>query len=312
MLKLLQLRITKQLQMVVPFIALVLVIVLFTVFAPNRFFTLKNFGLLLQQSAITMIAGFGMTFVIVQGSIDLSIGSVLALSGVIGASVANHFGWLGLPVSILVGLCCGFFNGVAFAFLQIPSFMATLAMMLIARGLTIYFTGGFPVYLSPSYQYVGRWPWIIIIAFLVFIFSWIFYNYTKFGRYSQAIGCDERVTELSGVKKKLYKLWVLALSGAFAGFSGFMMAARVGAGSATTGVGFELEVIGCVVLGGTAISGGSGRIEGAIVGALIISILGNGLIILGVSSDIQMIIKGLILIIAIFLSLDREKIGIIK
>lgn len=304
--------VSRQLKSIIPFIALVIVIALFSVLSPDRFLTVNNFRLLLQQSAITMIAGFGMTFVIVQGSIDLSIGSVLALSGLMGASVAQSFGWLGLPTAIFVGFLCGLCNGGSFAFLKIPSFIATLAMMLIARGLSIFYTKGMPIYLSSHYQHIGRWPWIIIVALLVFIFALVLYNYTKFGRYCRAIGGDERVAELSGITTKFYKLWVLTLCGSLTGLAGFVMAARVGAGTATIGAGFELDVIGCVVLGGTPLTGGIGKIEGTIVGALIVSILGNGLIILGVSSDLQMVLKGIILIIAVFLSLERGKIGIVK
>jgi len=301
-----------RLRLVVPFLSLVVVLGLFTALAPGKFANLKNFILILQQSAVTMTVGFGMTFVIIAGSIDLSVGSVVALSGVIGASVAVSHGWWGLVVAILVGLACGLANGTAFAFMRIPSFIVTLGMLQIARGFTVIYSHGYPVMLPQKFLWVGTWPGIFVVSMVVFLFASLLYYFSKVGEYVRAIGGDELVAKMSGVPIRKYKVLAFLMSGSLAGLGGFMMAARLGVASPTIGVGYELDVIASVVLGGTPLTGGTGQIYGTILGAIIMSAIGNGLVILGVPSEWQLVIKGIILVLAVFVSLEREKIGTIK
>lgn len=302
----------KKVRGLIPFIALALLILAFGLLAPTRFLTFNNLILLLQQSAITAIVGYGMTLVIAQGNIDLSVGSVVALSGIIGAIVAKTNPWLGIFASIGTGTICGLTNGLAYIFLRVPTFIVTLGMLQLARGLSIFITKGMPVYIDSSIQWIGRWPGVVIIAGILFLLFFFTFTFTKLGKYTRAIGGDERVAGLAGVPLHSIKLANLVLCGLLAGIGGFLTAARLGAGSATVGEGFELDVIGAVVLGGTPLTGGMGTVYGSILGALIMAIMGNGLIILGVSSEIQMVIKGAVLVLAVFLTLEREKIGIIK
>jgi ribose/xylose/arabinose/galactoside ABC-type transport system permease subunit len=297
----------------VPFLSLLVVLGTFVVLIPDRFPTLTNAKLLLQQSAITMTVGFGMTFVIVAGSIDLSVGSVVALSAMIGGSVvASGHLFLGILVSIATGMVCGAVNGSAFAYLRVPSFVVTLGMLQAARGLTTVYSHGFPIMMPDSTQFYGAWPGIMIIALIVFVITGFIYRYTVLGEYVRAIGGDETVARLSGTPIRLYKTLIFVISGALAGLGGFMMAVRLGVASPSVGVGYELDVIASVVLGGTPLTGGTGRVYGTILGAVIMSAIGNGLVMLGVPSEWQLVVKGCILVIAVFVSFEREKIGHIK
>jgi ribose/xylose/arabinose/galactoside ABC-type transport system permease subunit len=304
---------TTRLRDVVPFLSLIIVLGIFVVLIPSRFATLQNLTLILQQSAITMTVGFGMTFVIVAGSIDLSVGSLVALTGMIGGSiVVNTNPLLGLLGSTMAGLVCGIVNGIAFSYLRVPSFIVTLGMLQTARGLTTVYSRGFPISMPQSTFFYGAWPGIMVIAFVVFLIASAVYRYTVLGEYVRAIGGDETVARLSGTPIRLYKTLPFMISGALAGLGGFMMAARLGVASPTVGVGYELDVIASVVLGGTPLTGGTGKVYGTILGAVIMSAIGNGLVILGIPSEWQLVVKGCILVLAVFVSLEREKIGNIK
>ncbi|HAA86084.1 MAG TPA: ABC transporter permease [Kosmotogaceae bacterium] len=300
------------LRIIVPFLSLIAVMVFFTVLDPGRFSNLRNFRLILQQSAITMTVGFGVTFVIVSGSIDLSVGSVLALAGMIGGTVASSSPLLGVLAALGIGALCGLINGSAFSLLKVPSFIVTLGMLQAARGLTTIYSGGFPVMMSDNTVWMGSWPGIFLIAMAVFAIAMFLYYFTRFGEYVRAIGGDETVSKMSGVPIRLYKILPFLLSGGLAGLGGFMMASRLGVASPTIGVGYELDVIASVVLGGTPLTGGIGNIYGTIIGAVIMASIGNGLVIMGVPSPWQLVIKGIILVMAVFISLERSKIGNIK
>lgn len=298
---------------IIPFLSLFVVFTIFTVLIPTRFATINNMLLIIRQSAITMTVGFGMTFVIVSGSIDLSVGSVLALSGMVGANIAvSIHPVLGVFGSILIGIICGVTNGTIFSFLRVPSFIVTLGMLQAARGLTVIYSKGFPVMMPPSVLWMGGWPGIFIVAVVAFVIVFVLYNFTKIGEFTRAIGGDETVARLSGTPVRKYKIIPFIISGSLAGLGGFMMAARLGMASPTIGVGYELDVIASVVLGGTPLTGGTGNIYGTIIGAVIMSTIGNGLVILGVPSEWQLVVKGIILVIAVFVSFERDKIGNIK
>jgi ribose/xylose/arabinose/galactoside ABC-type transport system permease subunit len=298
---------------VVPFLSLIIVLGIFVILIPSRFATLQNLTLILQQSAITMTVGFGMTFVIVAGSIDLSVGSLVALTGMIGGSIVVKTNpLLGLLGSAITGLVCGMVSGAAFSYLRVPSFIVTLGMLQVARGLTTVYSRGFPISMPQSTFFYGAWPGIMIIALVVFVIASAVYRYSVLGEYVRAIGGDETVARLSGTPIRLYKTLPFMISGALAGLGGFMMAARLGVASPTVAVGYELDVIASVVLGGTPLTGGTGKIYGTIIGAVIMSAIGNGLVILGIPSEWQLVVKGCILVLAVFVSLEREKIGNIK
>ena len=297
----------------IPFFALFIVFLIFGILATDRFANLNNMVLIVRQSVIVMIVGFGMTFVIIGGGIDLSVGSVLALSGWIGGYFTSLYNpVIGFLFSLLVGTTCGAINGFTFSYLRIPSFIITLGMLQMARGLTTIASGGFPVMMPKEVLWMGRWPGTVIIAFVCFIVVTIIYNFTKIGEFDRAIGGNETVAEMSGVPIRKFKIIPFIFSGFFAGFGGYMLATRLGVASPTIGVGYELEVIASVVLGGTPLTGGVGNIYGTILGAIIMSAIGNGLVIMGVPSEWQLVIKGMILIGAVFVSIDRDKIGNIK
>lgn len=307
-------RVREQLRVYVPFLALILLTLIFTLLEPNLFFTLRNAKVILSQSAVLSIVGFGLTFVIVAGSIDLSVGSVMALAGMLGMGVVRDVGVMpGLLTGLLVGTAAGLFNGAVFTYLRIPSFVVTLGMLTMARGLTIMYSRGAVILVPDGFAAgIGQFPNIYYVVLVAFVLCYVLYNYTIFGRYVQGIGGDERVAILTGVAVNRTKVLMFVLCGLLAGLGGVLLASRVGAATPTAGQAFELDAIAAVVVGGTPLTGGIGNVYNTVLGALIISMLGNGLVIMGVSSEAQQVIKGLVLIAAVFISLERAKIGIIK
>jgi ribose/xylose/arabinose/galactoside ABC-type transport system permease subunit len=297
----------------VPFLALILVIGFFTATAGTRFLSIENATFLLQQSAIIAIPAFGVTLVIIAGSIDLSVGSIVALTGVVAAVVAREAGPIpGMAAGLAVGVGAGLFNGFAFAVLKVPSFMVTLGMLSIARGLTIVVSSSQPINVDQSFQVIGRMPGILVLFVACFIAVTALLELTTFGRHAVAIGGQERVARLSGVPITRLKILLFVFSGLMAGLGGLALSARVGAATPNAAFGFELTAITAVVLGGTPLTGGIGSMTNTVVGAFIISILLNGMVILGVPSELQLVVQGLVLVGAVYLSLERGKIGIIK
>lgn len=301
-------------QTLVPYAALIVLFLLFTVLKGQTFIAPSNLLVILQQSVVLAIVAYGMTFVIASGSIDLSVGSVVGLSGVVTALVGIDHGVLGLVVGAAVGAVAGLINGVVFAFARIPSFIVTLGMLQVARGLTILISGGSskPMPSEGFLPWLGVMPGIIIVGIVITLIAGFLFQFTVFGRRVRAIGGNERVATLAGVPTRRTKVWIFILCGLLAGIGGAILAARLGTGSPIAGMSFELDVIAAVVIGGTPLTGGLGRISGTVVGALIISMLSNGLVLIGVGDAEQTIVKGVVLAVAVFISLDRSKIGIIK
>ena len=297
----------------VPFLALIIVLAFFTLTAGTRFLSIENWTFLLQQSAIIAIPAFGVTLVIIAGSIDLSVGAVVALTGVVSAVVATSYGpFIGMAAALVVGLIVGLVNGFAFSVLKVPSFMVTLGMLSVARGLTIVVSDSQPIRVDETFQLIGRMPGILILFVVCYIGVTILLQYTTFGRQAVAIGGNERVARLSGVPVTRLKVLLFVFAGFMAAIGGLVLTARVGAATPTAASGFELTAITAVVLGGTPLTGGIGSMTNTVVGAFIISILLNGMVILGIPSEIQLIVQGVVLVAAVYLSLERVKIGIIK
>jgi ribose/xylose/arabinose/galactoside ABC-type transport system permease subunit len=308
-------RLRQQTARYIPFLALILLLVGFGIAESERFLTVRNAQIILLQSAVLIIVGLGMTFVIIAGSIDLSVGSLVAVAAMLSAAASNQWGLVGgLTVALLVGAAAGLVNGLVFTVLRVPSFIATLGMLSVARGLTIIYSGGAPIPIQDAGQVLrlGTWPAPVFVAALAVVVCQVIYRLTPFGRYVQGIGGNERVALLSGVPVDRTKTLIFVLSGLMAGLGGLVTAARLGAGTPQAGTGFELDVISAVVIGGTPLTGGIGNMYSTAVGALVISTLSNGLVILGVPSEVQTVIKGIVLVLAVFISLDRRKIGIIK
>lgn len=297
----------------IPFLALIVVVTFFSITGGTRFLSLDNASFLLQQSAIIAIPAFGVTLVIIAGSIDLSVGSLVALTGMTAAVVAPEYGTLpAFGVALAVGVLAGLFNGVAFSIFKVPSFMVTLGMLSVARGLTIIISESQPINVDPSFQVIGHMPGILILFAVCFVAATILLNFSTFGRQAVAIGGQERVARLSGVPITRLKVLLFVVSGLTAAIGGIALTGRVGAATPTAAVGLELAAITAVVLGGTPLTGGIGSMTNTVVGSFIISILLNGLVILGVPSEIQLVVQGLVLVGAVYLSLERVKIGVIK
>jgi ribose/xylose/arabinose/galactoside ABC-type transport system permease subunit len=296
--------------------AFILLIVLFSILQGTRFLKFDNILTILNQTVVVAVVSFGLTFVILEGGIDLSVGSVLGLSGVIGASVLEMTGssLVAILAALGVGVVCGLFNGTVHTLLKIPSFITTLGMLSIARALCIIYTQGSVIMIpfESGVKQLALMPWIVIVGAVVFAVTYVLLNFTVFGRYTRMIGGDETVAVMTGIKVKKYKILIFVLCSTLAALGGIIMAGRIGSGSPATGQSFELDCISAVVLGGTPLTGGIGGIGGTVLGALILSILANGMILCGIATEVQMLVKGLVLVAAVFISLEREKIGVIK
>jgi ribose/xylose/arabinose/galactoside ABC-type transport system permease subunit len=298
----------------IAYVALVVVVVVFGTLSPDRFLTTNNLSIVLQNSAVLCIVAIGITFIIIGGSIDLSVGSVMALSGAIAASMIGGMGPWAFLIAPLVGAILGAINGAVFVFGRIPSFVVTLGMLSIARGSTVLFTGGMPVAipLTSDFYIFGTPPMPFIIAAGVAVVMAALLRFTTFGRYTFAIGGDEEKTRVLGVPVDRIKLAMFTVSGMLAGLGGGILTSQLGSGSPTVGTGFELMAISAVVIGGTPLTGGMGSIVGTLVGSLVITALANGLIIMGVSTNVQTVLTGIVLIVAVMISIRRGKLKIIK
>lgn len=296
-------------------IALAALILVLTFATPN-FFKLQNFINVFVQISISAILAIGATFVVLTGGIDLSLGSMVAITGVMAATFA-HPGEYPVFVPVFVGIATGvlfgLFIGVLVAKGGIASFIVTLGVTTIARGAALLIADGRPVSnLSPEFNYIGNGqvggiPISILILVVIFILALFLLTKTKFGRYVYAIGGNEAAAHASGVKVDRIKILVYTLCSGLAGLAGTMQAARIEVGQPSIGQGYELDAIAAVVIGGTSLSGGVGSVTGTIIGALIIGFINNGLDLLNVSSYYQQIIKGLIIIGAVLLDVKTKK-----
>lgn len=283
-------------------------LLLFFGLSSPAFFTVSNLFNVARQVSIMGIVAVGMTFVMVTGGIDLSVGSVVAISGVLGAKLMVEGGWppaAAVLCVLIVGAVLGLVNGMVIVKLDIPPLIATLGLMTIARGFAFIMTGGLPVYRLPEgFQFLGQgylWavPVPVVFMLAVFVLGGIVLNFTFPGRYFYAIGGNEEAARLSGVDVERYKLLVYSLLGFLTSLAGVILLSRINSGQPTAGSGFELDVVTAVVLGGVSISGGEGKLGGVLAGVLIIGVLSNGLIILNVGEYYQSVIKGLVLLGAV-------------
>lgn len=297
-----------------PLIGLIL---LFIVIAAlnDRFISPSNLSNLLRQVSINALISFGMTFVILTGGIDLSVGSILALSSALLASMitSGMNPEMAVIVAAVIGLGLGAVNGIIVAYGKVAPFIATLATMTIYRGATLVYTNGNPISgLSddPIFMGLGQGdiagvpvPAILmIIAFLVLLFI---LNKTPLGRQTYAVGGNEKVSFIAGIKINRVKIVSYAITGLLCALAGAVLTSRLNSAQPTAGMGYELDAIAAVVLGGTSLSGGKGRITGTLIGALIIGTLNNGLNILNVSSFYQQVVKGIVILLAVLM--DRKK-----
>jgi ribose transport system permease protein len=294
-------------------IILVLLCIIMAAVAPY-FTEMNNVLNILKQSSITAILAAGMTIVILTGGIDLSVGSTLALSGVISVMLSNA----GVPplLAMLTGIATGYMagviNGYFTAVTKLPSFVVTLGGMTYLRGIAFVISGGLPLVLLNKFfiffgsGYILKVPTPIYIMATVYVIMFFILKYTMFGRHVYAIGGNEEAARLTGIKVERTLIHVYSISGLMAGIAGVVMAGRVISGQPNAGVSFELDAIAAVILGGTSFVGGVGRIQGTIIGVLIMAVLSNGLTLMNVDFYWQMIVKGLVIVIAVLLDKFRN------
>jgi ribose transport system permease protein len=297
---------------------LIILGIAFHYLSDGRFFTPQNISIVTQQASINTVLAAGMTFVILTGGIDLSVGSILAAAAMAGliASLIPGWGLLGIPAALVTGLFFGLLNGALIAFAKLPPFIVTLGSLTAVRGIARLMGADTTVF-NPDLPFavIGNGalplgivsiPWLTVIALLVIVASWFVLRRTVLGVRIYAVGGNPAAARLSGIKVWAILLFVYCLSGLLAGLGGVMTAARLyAANGLQIGQSYELDAIAAVILGGTSFVGGIGSIWGTLIGALIIAVLSNGLILLGVSDIWQFIIKGLVIIGAV--ALDRAR-----
>jgi len=275
----------------------------------NTFLTERNVFNVLRQISSNLYLACGMTMVIILGGIDLSVGSIIALSGCISAGCVVRYDMpigAAIVVGILVGLVIGMFNGLVISRTTIPPFIVTLATMNIAKGFAYVYTGGSPVrVVTREWQFLGAGhigivPTPVVILVIVLIITGLIMNSTKIGRHIYAVGGNMQAAAFSGINVAKTKFMVHAYSGIMAGLAGVVLASRMYSGQPTAGDGAEMDAIAAVVVGGTSMSGGTGTIGGTIIGALIIGVLNNGLNLLNVNSFWQFVVKGSVILLAEF------------
>jgi len=292
----------------------------------DKFFTVNNAWNVMRQISVNICISVGMTLIVLTAGIDLSVGSILALTGVITAGLykngievpsSNLFIgftlWGALWAGLTVGALLGSFNGWVITKFKVPPFVATLAMLTIARGLTMLYTKGFPVSgLGKSFSYAGTgWllgiPLPVWISGIVVFIAYILTTKTKFGRYIYAIGGNENAAKLSGIHINKVKVIVYTLAGLLAAVGGIMVTSRLDSAQPNAGLSYELDAIAAVVIGGTSLSGGKGKIMGTVLGAIIIGVLNNGLVLLNVSPFWQQVVKGFVILLAVIIDKANTK-----
>ena len=293
---------------------LLLLCIAFHFLSDYRFFSLQNISIVMQQASINTVLAAGMTIVILTGGIDLSVGSILAVSAMAAVIVSKIPGWglLGIPAALLCGLLFGSINGALIAFLRLPPFIVTLGSLTAVRGVARLMGGDTTVF-NPQlpFAFIGNGnlfgvPWLVIVALVMILLCWYVLRRTVLGVHIYAVGGNPDAARLTGIKVWAVLLFAYAASGVLAGLGGVMAAARLyAANGLQLGQSYELDAIAAVILGGTSFVGGIGSIWGTLVGALIIAVLTNGLILIGVSDIWQFIVKGLVIVGAV--ALDRYR-----
>lgn len=308
-----------KLQQLLAFGSLVLLVAFFSFASPNFMQWSNIIGILLSTAVIGILA-LGATFVIISGGIDLSVGTVMTLSSVMTGVIivnANLPIIVGIFAGILTGAFCGMLCGLAITKLNIPPFVATLAMMMIAKGLALVISNAAPIYFKDVEVFksiaLGTLlpgldiPNAVLLFFALGIVAAVILSKTILGRFNFAIGSNEEATKLSGISVDKWKIAIYSLAGVFTGIAGVIMASRLNSAQPALGQGYELEAIAAVVIGGTSLSGGKGTIVGTIIGALIMSVLTNGLRVLSIPQEWQTVVVGLVIIFAVYMDILRKK-----
>ena len=313
------------LQKLLAFGSLILLLIFFS-FASPSFMQMDNMLGILQATAVNGVLAIACTFVIITGGIDLSVGTLMTFTAVIcGVFLTNwHFPmWIGVLAAIGTGALCGSISGTLTAKMKIPPFIATLGMMMLLKGLSLVVSADKPIYFTDTdnFSMISQdsliayflpsvpIPNAVLILFFLAIVSSITLNRTALGRYTFALGSNEEAVRLSGVNVDRWKIAIYSLGGAICGVAGLLIASRLNSAQPALGQGYELEAIAAVVIGGTSLSGGSGTILGTIIGAFIMSVLTNGLRIMSVAQEWQIVVTGLIIILAVYADILRRRKG---
>ena len=297
----------------IPYIGLVLIIVLFGALTQGKLLTFRNLKLIFNQAVVLIIACVGVTFVMSQGSLDLSQGSLLGISGAMPASFAAIHPALALPMALLTGIAVGCINGSLLAFFKIPSFIITLCILFALRGLTVIAThsGSIPI----PFEMLGLDSYRIKATLLmtIIVIAYYFFDYTSIGKSMRAIGSGEVSARYSGVPVERMKVLAYLISGVLCGLCGWLNVVRTGAADSKTGLLFELDILTALVLGGMPLTGGSSaKIQSAIIGGFMLAILSNGMVLVGIQAELQQAVKGVIFLLAVSLSFERESVVLIK
>ena len=312
----------KQFQSIIALLVLCIVLSVMT----DKFFTAENVVNVLRQVAVNACIATGMTLIVLTGGIDLSVGSVLALCGAITAGLLKNglqfpssdlfvgFTILGAVLGgLIIGSLLGLFNGLTITTFKVPPFVATLAMLTIARGFTMLYTGGHPISnLGSDFAVIGTGSFIGIpvpvwIAIAVVLFAMFITQKTKLGRYIYAIGGNETAAKLSGIRVNRVKLIVYSIGAALAAVGGVIVTSRLDSAQPNAGISYELDAIAAVVIGGTSLNGGKGTVWGTVIGAVIIGVLNNGLVLLNVSPFWQQVVKGGVILLAVIVDKLGDK-----
>jgi ribose transport system permease protein len=310
-------------QKLLAFLSLIVMFIFFS-FASPYFAQMDNVLAIMQATAVDGVLGISATFVIITAGIDLSVGTLMTFCAVMTGVVLTNWGmplWLGVLASIATGAFCGAVSGFLIAKLKIPPFIATLGMMWAVKGLSLVVTAARPIYFNdtPNFDMISQASLIgyfvpsvpipngVLILFGLAIVASVILNRTALGRYTFALGSNEEAARLSGVNVDGWKIAVYCLAGAITGVAGLIIASRLNSAQPALGQGYELEAIAAVVIGGTSLAGGTGTILGTIIGAFIMGVLTNGLRIMSVSQEWQIVVTGVIIILAVYADILRRK-----
>ncbi|MHC4654998.1 MAG: ABC transporter permease [Planctomycetota bacterium] len=302
----------KFVRQLLPFGSLTLIICVLSALKPDTFLTMENFMNVLRRSSVNGIIAIGMTSIIISAGIDLSVGSMLALSGMAGAYAMVAIGGsdpqrsafvIGTVLGIVVGIVCGFLNGVLITKLKLQPFIVTLGTMSAFRGISYVMNNGQP-YNVPSYKYLGEGivlgiPISVIIFAVIIAIAYFLLRYSRLGRYTYAIGSNREAAFHAGVNVDRNLIYIYTFTGLLVGIAAMIATSRTVSAQPTAGIALELDIIAAVVIGGASLAGGRGTITGTIIGTLLISVLRNGCTLLGISTHIQLIVIGLIIILAV-------------
>ena len=297
----------------IPFLSLILVIVFFQFITKGMLLTVRNLKLILNQSFVLMIGSVSCTFIVAQGDVDFSMGSTVGITAVCAAWVSQAVPALALPAAMLIGLIVGIINGILYVKCKIPSFVVTLSMLLILRGLTIFIAGGGSVNVPFSLYDLDNIYLKLAVVILVILIATFAFNYTKLGKWSKAIGSGVTAAAFSGVPVDKMRVFGFGLSAMMCGLCGFFNMIRPGSAATNTGNFFETDVLIALVLGGMPLSGGAtSKVRCAVIGSLILAILVNGFACWSIDEKLQQGIKGVIFLVAVWLTFDKNNTRLIK